>query len=143
MNGAPTVFDESMSQHVSFSQGCLFNRLNPDSPTPIRCEISRFNSSRMKSMASWDILGSLGNSTGSEMIDFCRSSLDLALNGLYTQCNCYVSNLPSNPNDRTHIPGRTRVHIKLSPKTTNLPSKNIPASLKSLVKCKQDFPQWK
>lgn len=141
MNGAPTVFEESISQQVSFSQGCLFNRLNPDSPTPIRCEMSRFSSSRMKSMASWDILGSLGNSTGSEMIDFCRSSLDLALKGLYKHCNCQVSILSSNLNGSTHILGRTRVHIRLSPVTTNLPSKNILVSSRSLVKCKQDFPQ--
>lgn len=82
INGAPTVFDANISQQIFFNQGCFFNRLNPTSPTPIRFETSRVNNSRIKSMASGEIFGSLGNSIGSFKIDFCNSSFVLALKGL-------------------------------------------------------------
>lgn len=70
---------------MSFNQGCFLSLLNPTSPTPIRLLTSRVNNPRIKSTASGDTFGSLGNSMLSWIIDFCNSSVDLALNGL-----CFV-----------------------------------------------------
>jgi hypothetical protein len=68
---------------MSLSQGCLLSLLNPDSPTPIRFDISRVSSSRTKLTASGETFASLGNSIGSDMMDFCKSSFDLARKGRF------------------------------------------------------------
>lgn len=82
IKGAPIAFEDSISQHMSFNHACFLSLLKPASPTPMRLVISRVSNARIKSTASGETFGSLGNSMASFRMDFCNSSFVFALNGL-------------------------------------------------------------